>query len=110
MNLIKSVRSLLHNLNQIRRPSALIITLALTSAVSSLAATKTWDGGGGDGLWNTAANWDNDTLPATTDEVVLDNSSVAGTYTVTLPSGATAVTIKKLTRSEERRVGKECRS
>lgn len=76
--------------------------LVLGVLTTSLAATawsvqKTWDGGGGDGLWDTAANWDGDTLPASTDTVLLDNSSVSGSYSVTLPTGATTTTIAKLT-------------
>jgi fibronectin-binding autotransporter adhesin len=36
-------------------------TLPLTTA--SLFANNTWDGGGADNLWGTAANWGGDTLP-----------------------------------------------
>ena len=56
---------------------------------------KTWTGGGADGLWATATNWSGGTVPIATDQVVLDNSGVAGTYVVTLP--VTAVTIFRLT-------------
>ena len=59
------------------------------------AATKTWDGGGGDGLWTTAANWNNDTLPVSGDDVTLDNSAVSGNYTVTLNAGS-AQTVRSL--------------
>ena len=58
-------------------------------------AQKTWTGGGGDGLWATATNWSGGTVPIATDQVVLDNSGVAGTFVVTLP--VTAVTIVRLT-------------
>jgi hypothetical protein len=34
-------------------------------------ATIIWDGGGGDGLWQTAANWTDDLLPGTADDVIL---------------------------------------
>ncbi len=34
-------------------------------------ADGTWDGGAGDGLWNSAANWGGDALPAVTDDVVI---------------------------------------
>lgn len=61
------------------------------------AATKTWDAGGGDGLWGTPTNWNDNILPTNADDVVLDNSSVAGSYTVTLPGGTANVTTNKLT-------------
>ncbi len=37
--------------------------------------TRTWDGGGGDNNWSTAANWSGDTVPATTDAVLFDGTS-----------------------------------
>ena len=36
------------------------------------AATRTWDGGGADNNWSTAANWSADTIPTSADEVVFD--------------------------------------
>ena len=42
-------------------------------------ATKTWGAGTGagtDGLWSTGANWDSDTVPATTDVIVFDATAV----------------------------------
>lgn len=57
-------------------------------------STVTWDGGGLDGLWETATNWDGDVLPAAGDDVVISNGdSVAGaefntTYTITLSGGS----------------------
>jgi hypothetical protein len=65
----------------------------LNSVVS--LAQKTWTGGGGDGLWATATNWSGGTVPISTDQVVIDNSGVAGTFTITLPT--TAVAIVRLT-------------
>src|SRR5262252_4931093 len=50
-----------------RTASAVLLVLA---AASSLAATKTWDGGGVDNNWATAANWDADTAPAQGDALV----------------------------------------
>ena len=55
-----------------------------------------WDGGAGDGLWNTPANWVGDVAPGPADDVLLDNSIIAGNYVVTLPSGAAAVTVRTL--------------
>src|SRR6476661_1147155 len=61
----------------------------------SAFAQKKWDGEAGNNQWNNAVNWTNNTLPVTTDNVVLDNSFVAGSYNVSLPS--TAVTVKSIT-------------
>ena len=53
------------------KPLALAtIGLALT-AVSSPAATYTWDGGGGNGNWSTGANWVGDTAPSGTGHVLV---------------------------------------
>ncbi|MBL7698221.1 MAG: hypothetical protein JNK79_08690 [Chitinophagaceae bacterium] len=56
---------------------------------------KKWDGGGGSNLWSNASNWTGNTLPTATDDVVFDNSLLAGNYTVVLPSSA--VTVKSIT-------------
>ena len=50
------------------------------------AATKTWDGDGGDNNWSTAANWNLDTLPLDSDLVQLD--SLASTN-ITLDTNVT---------------------
>ncbi|MBL0129908.1 MAG: hypothetical protein IPP43_01300 [Chitinophagaceae bacterium] len=65
----------------------------------SLPAQISWDGGGADGLWNTPTNWVGDILPGASDDVILDNSVVTGTYIVTLPGGAVTVSIKSVTIS-----------
>ncbi len=69
--------------------------LLLLTALKSFGATKIWDGGGLDGLWATAANWAGDVVPVAADDVLLDNSLLGGTYTVTLPN--TAVIIQSIT-------------
>lgn len=61
----------------------------------SLASQVRWDGEGGDGQWNNAANWTGNMLPSVTDDVLLDNNFVSGNYTVTLPI-ASAVSIRTL--------------
>src|SRR5690349_16824908 len=58
-------------------------------------AQKKWDGEAGNNQWSNAANWTNNTLPTTTDNVILDNSLVTGSYNVSLPS--TAVTVRSIT-------------
>jgi len=63
-------------------------------------APKTWLGasGGGDGSsWAVAGNWSGGSVPGSGDNVVLDNGTVAGSYTVNLPGGATTVSINRLT-------------
>ncbi len=74
----------------------LAVVLALVASFhDSLALTKLWTGLGGDGLWANAANWNNNSLPAAGDDVLLDNSLVTTGYAVTLPN--TAVLVKTLT-------------
>lgn len=59
------------------------------------SADVKWDNGSSDGQWTTAANWDGNEVPSSGDDVVLDNSIVAGNYTVTL-SGSNAQEISTL--------------
>ena len=55
-------------------------------------------GWGGDGLsWNDPFNWVGDIVPNSLDDVLLDNTVVPGTYTVTLPTGAVTVSVNTLT-------------
>jgi len=62
--------------------SIIIFIIITCNNATIIAAAKTWDGGGGaDTNWSTAANWDNNTLPATNDEV-----TITGVYTVTVNS------------------------
>lgn len=58
--------------------------------------TKTFTNGGGDFLWTNPANWSGGTVPTAIDDVVLDNSSVAGPYQVEV-AGTTAVACRTLT-------------
>ena len=50
----------------------LIISAVLLSVVAN-AAVVTWDGGGTDNNWQTAANWSTDTLPAGNDTVQINS-------------------------------------
>ncbi len=43
-------------------------------SLTLFAATKTWDGGGGDANWMTAANWDSDVAPVAGDDLIFDGS------------------------------------
>lgn len=73
----------------------LVIFFVVSSA--TVKSQITWDGDGGDGLWSTAANWSSDVVPGAADNVLLDNSVVAGSYTVNLPTGAVTVSVNSLT-------------
>lgn len=64
-------------------------------AVNAFSQVK-WDGEAGDGLWASAGNWTGNVLPGINDDVVLDNSIVAGNYTVLLPGATAAVTVKTI--------------
>lgn len=46
------------------------------SAAVLQAATVSWDGGAGDGLWSSAANWSGDTLPAAEDVINITGATV----------------------------------
>lgn len=72
----------------------IIIVVVVPQTVFS---QKKWDGGGGSNLWTNALNWTGNTLPATSDDVVLDNSLFTSNYSIILP--ATAVTVKSITLS-----------
>lgn len=61
------------------------------------AQCQKWDGEAGNGLWSDPLNWNNDSLPAVTDSVLLDHSLVTGSYSIQMPSGNTAVIIRQLT-------------
>jgi len=51
-------------------------TLLLAAGSARAQATRTWDGGGGDNLASTAANWSDNTRPSSTDDILLDDTSV----------------------------------
>jgi hypothetical protein len=72
-----------------------LYSLVLLYAAQATAQVK-WDGEAADGQWNSAANWTGNSLPAATDDVVLDNSIVTVNYTVVLPAGTVAITIKSI--------------
>lgn len=65
----------------------LIISLPVFSQVK-------WDGGAGNNQWNDPLNWTNNTVPLSTDNVLLDNSVVSENYIVVLPTDA--VTVKSI--------------
>ncbi|MBL0135633.1 MAG: hypothetical protein IPP79_17475 [Chitinophagaceae bacterium] len=73
------------------RRFALAACIFLLSAISVFAQQKKWDGGGGDSLFTTAANWIDDLVPLSSDSILLDNSIISSSYVVQLPAGNTGV-------------------
>jgi hypothetical protein len=53
---------------------AVFLFIFQLGANQALAFTYTWDGGGGDANWNTAANWSTDTVPTATDVALFDGT------------------------------------
>ena len=72
----------------------LFIALSV-NILSAQTRIKKWDGGGGDNLWTTEANWEPDGVPTDADSVVLDNTYVSGSYDVIIPRSGKAI-CKKL--------------
>ena len=56
----------------------LVVSVAFVSAflppLSAFAAIRTWDAGGPDSKWSTAANWSSDTVPTATDIALFDGT------------------------------------
>lgn len=52
------------------------------------AEIKSWTGFGGDASWTNPLNWSGNSVPQTTDDVLLDNSLLPVAYQVTLPDSA----------------------
>lgn len=71
----------------------LLLAVALPSRA---AADLTWTGLGDGTSWGNPANWSGGVAPGPADDVLLDHSAVAATYTVTLPAGTTTVAIHRL--------------
>jgi hypothetical protein len=63
------------------------------TTTGTAATTITWDGGGGDFVWTTAANWDGNIAPITNNDVIF---ATASTMTIT---GVPTLTLKSLTIS-----------
>ena len=79
---------------------AACIASAGALTMTGYSATVTWDAGGSDGIWQTAGNWDSDTVPATNDDVIINNGDtvtyspgddlkVEGGGSVTVSGGST---------------------
>jgi len=56
-----------------KRLVSLILLVSMTGlAGNALAADISWDDGGTDSLWSTAANWDGDTIPTAGDDAIIE--------------------------------------
>jgi fibronectin-binding autotransporter adhesin len=74
------------------RVGPLVVGVALVMAISpGVRAGTTWDGGGGNTNWSTAANWDGDTLPTFGSTTTLTFGAAGPT--ATLDSNRTVGTI-----------------
>ncbi|MGE5107384.1 MAG: T9SS type A sorting domain-containing protein [Sphingobacteriales bacterium] len=73
---------------------SLLLVLAI---LKTEAATITWDGGGDGVSWSDASNWVGNVTPVSTDNVLLDNSVVNGSYIVNLPDIGVSIISLKIT-------------
>jgi len=73
-----------------------ILLIGMCCLFNPLWCQIKWDGEGADGLWNTATNWVGNIVPSSTDNVLLDHSSITGNYTIVLPAGANGVVVQTL--------------
>ena len=71
--------------------SILFCSVFLLHAFDAFSLTKTWTGLAGDGLWASAANWNDHALPLPEDDVLLDQSVLLTDYQVQLPDLAAQV-------------------
>ena len=82
-------------------PATIVMSAARTvTATFEVNGPRFWVGtsAGGDGVsWGVAANWSGGQVPAPAEDAILDNTTVTGNYTVTLPAGAVITQVNKLT-------------
>ncbi|MDO8368846.1 MAG: hypothetical protein Q7T20_18765, partial [Saprospiraceae bacterium] len=63
--------------HSVKCKSLLTVLVILCLGSSAKAVTRTWDNGGGDGLWSNAANWSGNVAPTSADAVVFNGTSTA---------------------------------
>ncbi|HOI43262.1 MAG TPA: hypothetical protein PK523_09990, partial [Elusimicrobiales bacterium] len=71
---------------------AVKLGFSVGDVVHTASSIIVWDGGGGDGMWNTADNWDPNRVPILQSDVYIDANA-----TVTAAAGATAIRFNTLT-------------
>lgn len=71
---------------------------AMTWLLASWTASGQWkwDGEAGDSSWTSPANWFPDGVPATGDDVLLDNSLLSIDYEVRVPAGMISISLDSL--------------
>ncbi|MBS1574285.1 MAG: T9SS type A sorting domain-containing protein [Bacteroidetes bacterium] len=74
----------------------LIISVICLLASTFISAQVKWVGAGDGVSWNDAANWSTASIPGTTDDIILDNTTVITNYTVNLPSGAVGIIVNSI--------------
>ena len=84
----------LKNYSQVHHLTAIALILAL-ALVPSAHPANIWDGSGADGFWNTANNWDNDTVPAASQNLTFSGN----VQTITTNNIATPFTVGATTPS-----------
>ena len=84
----------LKNYSQVRHLTAIALILAL-ALVPSAHPANIWDGSGADGFWNTAANWDNETVPSASQNLTFSGN----VQTITTNNIATPFTVGATTAS-----------
>src|SRR5687767_13837175 len=67
----------------------LLIVLFLGFSICAFPATRTWDGGGADTNWQTAANWSPDAAPAAGDDLVFPAAAAQQTNNNNFPFSTT---------------------
>ena len=83
----------LKNYSQVHRLTAIALILAL-ALVPSAHPANIWDGSGADGFWNTAANWDNETVPSAS-----QNLTFSGNVQTITTNNITSFTVGATTAS-----------
>ncbi|MEA2325922.1 MAG: large repetitive protein, partial [Thermoanaerobaculia bacterium] len=64
----------------------------VVASLSASGAVVTWDGGGADDNWSTAANWSLDLLPTSSDDVIITN--VTGIAMVNVNATVKSITVQ----------------
>ncbi|MFB3386397.1 LamG-like jellyroll fold domain-containing protein [Flavobacterium sp. LAR06] len=67
----------------------LCLGMFFVSFVGFAQTTNTWDGSSGDGLWSTASNWSTNSVPTSSQDVIIPNGSSSNLRTVNINSSAT---------------------
>ena len=84
---LSAMRNAITSMNRLFAVHFLSAVCCLLS-VFARGATVSWDGGGGNNSWHTAANWSSNAVPGLNDDVIID---LPGDVTVVHSSGSTTV-------------------